>query len=138
VTPPPPPPAAPTGGESTPTTTGGTSTGANPTTRPTPTGAARLSGPTRCVAKTFNATVVGRQIARVRFYVDGKLASTRTTANGPGNSFRLAVDPATYGTGQHRVVARIQFRAAARTSMQTKTFTFRRCDRSAVAPGFTG
>ena len=30
--------------------------------------------------------VTGRQIARVRFYVDGKLVSTRTRPNGPGLS----------------------------------------------------
>ena len=104
----------------------------------TPTGAARLRGPTRCVARKFHAMVLGRQIARVRFYIDGKLVSTRTRANGPGGSFRLQVDPAKYGAGKHRVVARITFRASANTSSSTRTFTFRRCSRSAVAPGFTG
>ena len=90
------------------------------------------------MARKFHATVTGRQIARVRFYVDGKLVSTKTRANGPGNSYRYQVDPAKYSGGTHRVVARITFRAAARTAATTKTFTFRRCGRSAVAPGFTG
>ena len=62
----------------------------------TPTGAARLRGPTKCVARKFHAMVTGRQIARVRFYVDGKLVSTRTRPNGPGMSYRYRVDPAKY------------------------------------------
>ncbi|MEA2220073.1 MAG: trimeric autotransporter adhesin [Solirubrobacteraceae bacterium] len=143
--PPPPPPVV-----TPPGTTGGSGNGTPPPPPPppppavvpppppSPTGAARLSGPTKCVAKRFNAMVLGRQIARVRFYVDGKLVATKTSPNGPGNSYRTSIDPSLFGAGKHRVVARIQFRAAARTAMQTKTFTFRRCDRAAVAPIFTG
>ena len=41
-------------------------------------GAARLRGPSGCVKKAFKATVRGRQIASVTFYVDGEAAQARS------------------------------------------------------------
>ena len=43
-------------------------------------GTARLSGPSGCVKKAFDATVRGRRIAKVTFYVDG---SKRATMQAP-------------------------------------------------------
>jgi hypothetical protein len=98
-------------------------------------GRARLRGPSGCVYQAFTARVRGRRIARVRFYVDGRLIKT---INGRRGSYRVKVRPRGLGIGIHRVTARVRFVAAARTPARTLRLSFRRCARQTVTPRFTG
>jgi hypothetical protein len=134
--PPPAPPAAPPGGP-----TGGSSS--QPTVPPRqvtrPTGSATLRGPKRCVPGKFRAMVIGKQIARVRFHLDGKPLGTVAKPNGPGKTFVWVIDPRKYAPGTHRVVARVTFRPSARTKAKVRTITFSGCARRATeAASFTG
>jgi hypothetical protein len=102
-------------------------------------GTARLQGVTRCQSRKFGVTVSGRRIARVRFYLDGRLVQTVTRPNRLGGRFGTSINPSRFGGGTgHRVVARIQFVASSKTPQSTQSFTFARCGRSALAPAFTG
>ena len=98
-------------------------------------GRARLRGPSGCVNRAFHARVRGRRIARVRFYVDGRLVKT---IRGRRASYSVKVRPRGLGFGRHRVVARVRFVAASETRPRTLRLTFRRCARQTVAPRFTG
>jgi hypothetical protein len=102
-------------------------------------GAARLRGVTSCQSRRFTVSVTGRRIARVRFYLDGRLISTVRRANRLGGRWAAVVNPARFGGGTgHRVVARIQFVSASKTPQSTQSFAFQRCGRSGLAPAFTG
>lgn len=101
-------------------------------------GTAKLARLKSCTSRRFMATVTGTKIARVRFFVDGRLKRTMTKANASGGRFGMRVTPARYAFGKHRVVAKIQFTAASKTKQSTQTMTFRRCGRAAAAPAFTG
>jgi hypothetical protein len=90
------------------------------------------------VPRSFKARVNGRRIARVRFYVDGKLVSTLTRPNGASSTYQRVIDPAKFGSGKHSVVARINFRAASQTRQVTRSITFTRCARAVKAVNFTG
>jgi uncharacterized repeat protein (TIGR01451 family) len=98
-------------------------------------GRARLSGPSGCVYGPFTARVRGRHIARVRFYVDGRLVKTITDRR---RAYSVTVSPRGLGLGPHRVTARVRFVPASRTPARTLRLTFRRCARQTVAPRFTG
>jgi hypothetical protein len=103
------------------------------------TGAARLRGVSNCQSRRFTAAVTGRRIARVRFYLDGRLIATVRRANRSGGRWAAVVNPTRFGGGTgHRVVARIQFTAASHTRQSTQSFGFTRCGRTALAPAFTG
>ena len=83
--------------------------------------------------------VIGKQIARVRFHLDGKPLGTVTKPNGPGNTFVWVIEPGNYGPGEHRVVARVTFQASARTKAKVRTITFSACARRATESArFTG
>jgi hypothetical protein len=103
-------------------------------------GRARLRGPSGCVVKPFRAVVTGRQMRRVTFYLDGKRVKSvrvkrgRTARSTQRVTYR--VRPSSMSRGVHRVTARIQYVAAARTPRRTLRFAFQRCAR--VAPQFTG
>lgn len=101
-------------------------------------GTAKLAGLKSCASRGFMATVTGTKIARVRFFVDGRLKGTMTKANASGGRFGMRVNPASYAFGKHRVVAKIEFTAASKTKQSTQTMTFQRCGRAAAAPAFTG
>ena len=99
---------------------------------------ARLVRPTRCASRPFTATVVGRRIARVRFYVDGRLVATLRRA-GTGGRWGTRINPASYRAGSsHRLVARIQFAASTNRRQSVQSYAFSRCGVSAQAPAFTG
>jgi len=100
-------------------------------------GTARLSGPSGCVKKPFDATVRGRRIAKVTFYVDGRKAATRNAKPGQ-RAFKYKVRPGGLGRGVHRVTARVQFVAASETKSRTLRLSFQRCARQVVTPRFTG
>lgn len=102
-------------------------------------GKGRLSRPERCVSRSFTALVIGRRIARVRFFVDGRLIATVRRATGTGGRWGTRIDTGRYRAGtSHRVVARIQFIASSNTRQSTQSYTFRRCAVAARAPAFTG
>jgi hypothetical protein len=98
-------------------------------------GRARLRGPSGCVYQAFTARVRGRRIARVRFYVDGKLVKTVSDRR---RLYKAKIRPKGLGIGIHRVTARVRFVADARTPARTLRLTFRRCARQTVQPRFTG
>jgi ketosteroid isomerase-like protein len=98
-------------------------------------GRARLRGPSGCVYQAFTARVRGRRIARVRFYVDGRLVKT---INDRRRLYTAKIRPRGLGLGIHRVTARVRFVASSRTPARTLRLTFRRCARQTVAPRFTG
>jgi hypothetical protein len=99
-------------------------------------GTARLHGPSGCVKHAFNATVRGRKIASVTFYVDGAKLE-RVVARSGQRVFRVKVRPAK-SLGVHRVTARVVFKASSRTKARTLRLSFRRCARQIVTPQFTG
>jgi hypothetical protein len=100
-------------------------------------GAARISGPSGCISRRFNAKVRGRQIARVTFFVDGRKVKQVKAKRGQ-RVFKLGINPRKYGKGIHRVTAKVVFKAASGTKARTLRLSFRRCARQVVAPRFTG
>jgi hypothetical protein len=100
-------------------------------------GAARIKGPSGCVSKRFNATVRGRQIARVTFFVDGRKVK-RVNAKSGQRVFKLGISPTKFGKGIHRVTAKVVFKQASGTKARTLRLSFQRCARQVVAPRFTG
>ena len=98
-------------------------------------GIARLRGPSGCVKQAFKASVRGRSIASVTFFVDGKLAKKFT---GTRSVYSIKVNPRRYGFGRHRVVARVTFVAESGTQARRLPLTFRRCAQGTIAPRFTG
>jgi ketosteroid isomerase-like protein len=99
-------------------------------------GTARLSGPSGCVRKAFNATVRGRRIASVTFYVDGHRVK-RIVAKQGQRVFRAKVVPGS-AIGVHRVTARVVFKAASQTKARTLRLSYQRCKRQVITPQFTG
>ena len=98
-------------------------------------GIARLNGPSGCVKQAFRASVSGRSIAAVAFYVDGKLVKRIAKERA---RYTVKVKPGRLGFGRHRVIARVKFVAESGTSAQALPLTFRRCAQGAVQPRFTG
>jgi ribosomal protein L23 len=99
-------------------------------------GFARLRGPSGCVKQAFNATVRGRRIARVTFYVDGEKRK-RIVAKSGQRVFRVKVRPGST-VGVHRVTARVVFKASSGTKARTLRLSYRRCVRQVVTPQFAG
>ena len=100
-------------------------------------GTARLSGPSGCVKKAFDATIRGRRIAKVTFYVDGSKRATIKAKAGQ-RTFRYKVRPNGLSRGVHRVTARVLFVVASETKSRTLRLSFQRCARQVVTPRFTG
>ena len=103
----------------------------------TPRGRARLSGPSGCVYKPFNAVVRGRQIRRVTFFVDGRRIVIRKAKRGQ-RTFKARIRPSRLSVGVHRVTARVVFRTPSRTRPRTLVLSFQHCARLAPSPRFTG
>lgn len=100
-------------------------------------GAARLRGPSGCVSRRFTASVRGRQIARVTFFVDGRQVK-RVDAKRGQRVFKLGITPTRFGKGIHRVTAKVVFATASGTKARTLRLSFQRCARQVLAPRFTG
>ena len=105
--------------------------------RPAQRGNARLTGPSGCVYRPFNASVRGRQIRRVTFFLDGRRIALRSARRGQ-RVFNARIRPSRLGAGVHRVTARVVFRTASRTRSRTLVLSFQRCVRQAPSPRFTG
>jgi hypothetical protein len=123
------------GGTTTPPAGGGGGSGGAVLPETIVSGRAGMRGPSGCVYQAFTARVVGRRIARVRFYVDGRLVKTISDRR---RVYTAKIRPRNLGLGRHRVTARVRFVAASRTESRTLRLTFRRCARQTVQPRFTG
>jgi hypothetical protein len=102
-------------------------------------GSAKLSGPSGCPrTNAIAATVTGRRIVKVTFYVDGKKVKTLTKANGKGGRWVLPLNVRRLAFGAHRVQAKVQFAKSSQTKAKTLRLSFDRCQTSAARPQFTG
>lgn len=101
-------------------------------------GTARISGTVGCASARYaSASVFGRQIARVTFYVNGRKVKTLTSADASG-AFRLRYRTRSLKAGTYRVRARVEFRASSGTRPRTLSLQFSRCKARSVRPVFTG
>ena len=102
-------------------------------------GSARLRGPSGCpTTSAVAATVTGRRIVKVTFYVDNKKVKTLTKANASGGRWVLPMNVKRFAFGSHRVQARIQFARSSQTRARTLRLSFSRCHPANVTPKFTG
>lgn len=100
-------------------------------------GTARLSAPTGCVPRPFDAAVRGTRIRRVRFYLDGRSIAVVRRPNRGGRRYAIRVNPRRLSRGAHRIVARVTFTRGSATAQRRLTVVFQRCGRRA-SPRFTG
>jgi hypothetical protein len=101
-------------------------------------GSARLSGPSGCPrTSAVAATVSGRRIVKVTFYVDGKKVKTLTKANRNGR-WVLPMNVKRFAFGTHRVRVVVQFAKSSQTKAKTLRLSFNRCRPAVVRPQFTG
>jgi hypothetical protein len=102
-------------------------------------GSAKLRGPSGCPTTTaVAATVTGRRIVRVTFYVDNKKVKTLTRPNRKGGQWVLPMNVRRFAFGTHRVRARIVFARSSQTPARTLRLSFNRCRPASVTPKFTG
>jgi hypothetical protein len=100
-------------------------------------GSAKLTGPTGCVAKAFNARVRGTKIATVVFRIDGKVVKrVKNTKNAA--LIQLRVNPAKFRIGVHRMVVTVTFQKGSGTKTKTIRLSFQRCAKKLAPPRFTG
>jgi hypothetical protein len=101
-------------------------------------GTAALRGPRACPRTSrVAATVTGRQIRRVTFFVRGKKVKTVTKADRNGR-WTLSVRTSSLRRGANAVTARVEFNGASATRTRTLRITITRCAAQAVQPQFTG
>jgi hypothetical protein len=101
-------------------------------------GSARMSGPTGCArSDVVAASVSGRRIVRVTFYVDNKKVKTLNRAN-RGKRWVLSVRIRGLAFGSHRVKAKVEFAKSSQTKAKTLPLSFSRCRSAATRPQFTG
>jgi uncharacterized repeat protein (TIGR01451 family) len=100
-------------------------------------GTARLRGPTGCPAATAVATVTGRRIAGVTWFLDGRVVARTHRADSAGR-WRIAVRTRSLRYGTHRLRARVRFETASRTAARTLSLPILRCPPAVRTPRFTG
>jgi hypothetical protein len=101
-------------------------------------GSARLRGPSGCpTTSAVAATVSGRRIVKVTFYVDGKKVKTLTKANRDGR-WVLPMNVKRFAFGTHRVRVTVAFARSSQTKAKTLRLSFSRCHSAVVKPQFTG
>ena len=102
-------------------------------------GSATLRGPSGCpTTSAVAATVSGRRIVKVTFYVDNKKVKTLTQPNKSGGRWVLPMNVKRFAFGSHRVQARIEFARSSQTKSRTLRMSFSRCHPANVTPKFTG
>ena len=102
-------------------------------------GSAKMSGPHGCPTRSaVAATVKGKRIVKVTFYVDGHKVKTLTRPNGKGGVYKLPIDVRKLAFGSHRVMAKVQFAKSSATKAKTLRLSFSRCSGAAAQPKFTG
>ena len=101
-------------------------------------GSAKLSGPSGCpTTNAVAASVSGRRIVKVTFYVDGKKVKTLTAPNRNGR-WVLPMNVKRFAFGTHRVRVTVQFAKSSQTKAKTLWLSFNRCHSAVVKPQFTG
>jgi hypothetical protein len=101
-------------------------------------GSAKLHGPSGCPdTNAVAATVTGKKITKVTFYVDGRKVKTLTKPN-KGGGWSLSVNMRKVAYGSHRVVAKVEFTKASGTKAKRLRLSFSRCGANNVRPQFTG
>ena len=96
------------------------------------------SGPSGCPTTTaVAASVSGRRIVKVTFYVDGRKVKTLTKANRNG-AWVLPMNVKRFAFGTHRVRVTVQFARSSQTKAKTLRLSFNRCHPAVVKPQFTG
>jgi Prealbumin-like fold domain len=102
-------------------------------------GSAKMKGPRVCTrSNAVAATVTGKRIVKVTFYVDGRRVKTLTKPNGKGGAFKLPINVRKLGYGSHRLIAKVQFAKSSGTKARTLRLSFSRCASAAAQPKFTG
>jgi hypothetical protein len=102
-------------------------------------GSAKMSGPRVCTrSNAIAATVKGKRIVKVTFYVDGRKVKTLTKPNAKGGGWKLPINVRKLGYGSHRLLAKVQFAKSSGTKARTLRISFSRCSSAAAAPKFTG
>jgi prealbumin domain-containing protein len=100
-------------------------------------GTAAFQGPRACPRTTLvSASVRGRQIRRVTFFVSGHKVKTVTTAR--NGRWTLTVRTSSLRRGANAVTARVEFTKASRTKTRTLRITVTRCAAQVAQPQFTG
>jgi hypothetical protein len=101
-------------------------------------GSATLHGPKGCpTSNVVAATVSGKRIVKVTFYVDNKKVKTLTKPNKAGR-WTLSVAMRKVAYGSHRVYAKVEFAKSSGTPSKTLRLAFTRCGASDARPQFTG
>jgi hypothetical protein len=102
-------------------------------------GSAKMQGPRVCTrSNAVAATVTGKRIVKVTFYVDGHKVKTLTKPNAKGGAWKLPINIRKVGYGAHRVIAKVQFAKSSGTKARTLRLSFSRCASAAAQPKFTG
>jgi hypothetical protein len=102
-------------------------------------GAATLSAPRGCARPAATvATVTGRRIAKVTFYLDARKVKTLNKANAGAGRYALKLTVRQLALGTHRVSAKVQFAASSQTKARTLHATVSRCRPAVITPKFTG
>jgi len=97
-----------------------------------------MRGPRGCpTTNVVAATVSGKRIVKVTFYLDGKKVKTLTKPN-KGGRWVLPVNVSRLAYGSHRVRAKVQFAKSSGTKIKTMRVSFTRCGAAAAQPQFTG
>lgn len=105
--------------------------------RATP-GSARLAGPHGCpTTNAAAATVSGKRIVKVTFYVDNRKVKVLTKPNKKGR-WTLTVNMRRIGFGSHRVRAKVEFAKSSGTETKNLRLSFNRCHGGNISPQFTG
>jgi len=91
-----------------------------------PPASARAIAGGRCV-RMFTARVIGREIGRVAFYIDGREIAIRSRS-----PYQVSIDAK---PGRHRLAARVTFTSASGTRPRLLTLRFTGCS---APPAFTG
>jgi hypothetical protein len=126
---------------------GGTSPGTSPSPQPQPNievsparvspGSARLHGPNGCpTTNAVAASVTGKRIVKVTFYVDNKKVKTITKPK--NGKWSLSINMRRIAYGGHRVRAHVQFAKSSGTAPKDIRLSFNRCHAGDVRPQFTG
>src|SRR5262249_60269733 len=72
-------------------------------------GSAKMTGPRVCTRSgAIAATVRGKRIVKVTFYVDGRKVKTLTKPNAKGGGWKLPINVRKLGYGSHRLPAKVQ------------------------------
>jgi hypothetical protein len=101
-------------------------------------GSAKLTGPHGCPdTNAVAATVTGKRIVKVTFYVDNKKVKVLTKPNKKGG-WSLSVNMRKIAYGSHRVEAKVEFAKSSGTKPKTLRLSFSRCGANSVKPQFTG